>query len=79
MQQLQKLEISFDNCITFAYKSKDSIFFGATPEKLFSVRDGFIEADALAGSIPRGIDDAEDKAFKKNLLDDEKIWRNIKV
>ena len=72
LQQLQKLEISFDNCITFAYKSKDSIFFGATPEKLFSVRDGFIEADALAGSIPRGIDDAEDKAFKKNLLDDEK-------
>jgi menaquinone-specific isochorismate synthase len=72
LQQLQKLEISFDNCITFAYKSKDSIFFGATPEKLFSVRDGFIEADALAGSIQRGIDEAEDQTFKKLLLEDEK-------
>ena len=71
-QQLQRLEIRFDNCITFAYKSKKSIFFGATPEKLFSVKNGLLETDALAGSIQRGLDDIEDKAFAKILLEDEK-------
>lgn len=71
-QQLQKLEIRFDNCITFAYKSNNSIFFGATPEKLFSIKDGLLETDALAGSIQRGLDDSEDEDFSKILLEDEK-------
>lgn len=72
LRQIQKLEINFNNCVTFAYKSKNSIFFGSTPEKLFSVKDGLIEADALAGSAPRGIKEAEDKAIKKFLLSDQK-------
>ena len=72
MQQLETLEINFDNCVTFAYKSNDSIFFGASPEKLFSVKNGFLEADALAGSIKRGIDEKEDKVLQKILLEDEK-------
>lgn len=70
--QLQKLENDFDNCVIFAYKSKDSIFFGATPEKLFRVKDGFLEADALAGSMRRGLSEEEDDTLKNFLLHDEK-------
>lgn len=71
-QQLKKLETTFGNCITFAYQSKGSVFFGATPEKLFSVKDSFLEADALAGSIQRGANEEEDENFKNLLLHDEK-------
>ena len=72
--QLQKLEINFNNCITFAYKSNDSVFFGSTPEKLFSIKNGFIETDALAGSAPRGANESEDTELKEMLLND---WKNL--
>ncbi len=71
-KQLQQLEFSYENCITFAYKSGTSIFFGTTPEKLFKVKDGFVETDALAGSIQRGIDTNEDRALELRLLEDNK-------
>ena len=71
-KQLQQLESNYENCITFAYKSGTSIFFGATPEKLFKVKDGFVETDALAGSIQRGIDTNEDRTLELRLLKDNK-------
>lgn len=71
-RQLQQLEFSYENCITFAYKSGASIFFGASPEKLFKIKDGFVETDALAGSIQRGINTNEDHALELRLLEDDK-------
>ncbi|MCF8259945.1 MAG: isochorismate synthase [Melioribacteraceae bacterium] len=59
-------------CYIFAFKKSDSIFFGASPEMLAKVDDGWIEADALAGSSPRGINEAEDKLFENELLSSPK-------
>jgi menaquinone-specific isochorismate synthase len=70
--QLEQLETDYENCTTFAYKSGNSVFFGATPEKLFRAADGFIETDALAGSISRGSTQAEDFSLETELLGDEK-------
>ena len=69
---LQRLEENFENCHMFAYRNGDSVFFGASPEKLFSISDGFIETDALAGSIPRGISNEEDENYTVELLQSEK-------
>jgi len=69
---LQRLEENFENCYTFAYRNGDSVFFGASPEKLFKISDGYIETDALAGSIPRGISVEEDENFTAELLQSDK-------
>ncbi|MCX6169043.1 MAG: isochorismate synthase [Ignavibacteriales bacterium] len=71
-KQLKQLELNYGNCITFAYRSGASIFFGATPESLFKLNDGFVETDALAGSIERGINDEQDRALELQLLEDSK-------
>ncbi|MBI5730054.1 MAG: isochorismate synthase [Ignavibacteriales bacterium] len=69
---LQRLEENFENCYMFAYRNGDSVFFGASPEKLFKITNGFIETDALAGSIPRGTSKDEDDNYTEELLQNEK-------
>ncbi len=69
---LQRLEENFESCYTFAYRNGDSIFFGASPEKLFKISDGYIETDALAGSIPRGSSIEEDENYAAELLHSDK-------
>lgn len=69
---LKRLEENFGDCYTFAYKSEDSIFFGASPEKLFKISDGCIETVALAGSIQRGNSDQEDAMLENQLLNSKK-------
>ncbi len=72
---LEKLKIKYPDCYLFAYKKNNSIFFGASPEKLLRFNQDFIEADALAGSSPRGKNDIEDKIFENELLRSEKNLR----
>lgn len=62
---LSTLNENYPECVTFAYKEKNSVFFGATPEKLFSIKKNRIETEALAGSIERGISKEED--FEKQI------------
>ncbi len=69
---LERLEENFENCYTFAYRNGDSVFFGSSPEKLFNISNGFIETDALAGSIPRGVSKNEDDNYTEELLQSEK-------
>lgn len=69
---LQRLEENFENCYTFAYRNGDSVFFGTSPEKLFKISDGYIETDALAGSIPRGTTAEEDANYAAELLHSDK-------
>ncbi|NJD22468.1 MAG: isochorismate synthase [Melioribacter sp.] len=69
---LQRLEENFENCYTFAYRNGDSVFLGASPEKLFKISDGYIETDALAGSIPRGTNIEEDENYAAELLHSDK-------
>ncbi|MCM1382234.1 MAG: chorismate-binding protein, partial [Muribaculaceae bacterium] len=45
---------------------------GASPEMLVNVTDGAVVTKPIAGTIGRGKDDAEDKAFEQKLLNDPK-------
>ncbi|OGU67560.1 MAG: hypothetical protein A2499_06020 [Stygiobacter sp. RIFOXYC12_FULL_38_8] len=69
---LSKLQTKYPECITFAYKENDSIFFGSTPEKLFTLDGNKIETEALAGSIARGANLNEDLVLESNLLNNQK-------
>ncbi len=69
---LKKLNNNYPHCYVYAYSKNGSIFFGASPEKLAKFENGWIEADALAGSIPRGRDESEDKILENELLKSSK-------
>ncbi len=45
---------------------------GASPELLVRCEEGLVETRPIAGTRPRGKDDAEDEALKKDLLADPK-------
>lgn len=69
---LNDLESKYPSCHIFAFSSNDSVFFGASPETLAKISGGYIEADALAGSFPRGNDKTEDEKYSHELLHSEK-------
>ncbi len=69
---LSRLSEKYPECITFAYKENNSIFFGTTPEKLFSIKENKIETEALAGSIARGINPEDDLQKQTLLLENQK-------
>jgi len=69
---LDKLSERYPRCYTFAYQRGNSIFMGASPEKLAKISHKWIEIDALAGSAPRGKDDIEDIEMERYLLNSEK-------
>ncbi len=69
---LNRLSEEYVNTYVFAYKNNTSVFFGASPEKLAKIRDGWIEADALAGSISRGVDEKDDDILANELLTSKK-------
>ncbi|MBC7794609.1 MAG: isochorismate synthase [Clostridia bacterium] len=53
----------------FAIGNDDgSVFVGATPETLLTVRDGWIETHALAGTAPRGASEHEDEMLAVALI-----------
>lgn len=53
----------------FAVGNDDgSVFVGATPETLLSVRDGWIQTHALAGTAPRGASPHEDDMLAAALV-----------
>lgn len=59
----------------FAIKRKGSVFLGATPESLLSLRGGEVEVDCLAASSLRASDKATDDALGARLLRDQKSSR----
>lgn len=67
-EKLECLAHDYPRCYIFAYGKNDSVFFGASPEKLAKIYDGWVEADALAGSTPRGKDKIEDDKLAEELL-----------
>ena len=56
----------------FGLEKDEKIFFGATPERLVSVENGFVQSAGLAGSVKRGSTSMEDKALGDMLLSDPK-------
>jgi menaquinone-specific isochorismate synthase len=69
---LFELSVSYPKCYIFMYKRGESVFFGASPEKLAKVANGMVEVDALAGSAPRGEDGVKDVEMEHFLLTSEK-------
>ncbi len=50
-------------------------FLGASPERLFHRNNVYLQSEALAGTRPRGKDDAQDEAYANALLESEKDLR----
>jgi menaquinone-specific isochorismate synthase len=65
---LRTLSRRFPNCYSFVFKSGESVFIGASPEKLVSVKEDKAFCHAIAGSIRRGTTSDEDKLLEKQLL-----------
>ncbi|MGI9667763.1 MAG: isochorismate synthase [Acidimicrobiia bacterium] len=68
LRVFRELARSYPGCYTFAWKSHDSVFMGASPELLVGVDAGQFTSNPLAGSAPRGAGSAEDEAFGDALV-----------
>jgi len=72
------LRETYPPCFRFLYwDNSGSVFLGASPERLVSLRDGQVRADAVAGTARLGTADAGDAA--RALLDDPKERREHEV
>ena len=71
---LERLAEKYPDCHRYWFEpaAGDSAFFGATPERLVSLRGRTVETDALAGTTGRGETPSEDEWLARELLDDEK-------
>ena len=56
----------------FYFSGTDIEVAGASPETLVKLKDGVLHTFPLAGTRPRGMDDAEDRRLEEELLSDEK-------
>jgi len=56
----------------YYFDMKDYKIAGASPEMLVNVTNGIVTTKPIAGTIGRGKDDAEDKIFEQELMNDKK-------
>lgn len=56
----------------FLFKKNNSLFFGASPEKLFSIKNNLLQTEALASTTKRGKNNIEDKKLESELLNSKK-------
>jgi isochorismate synthase len=69
---LRILADSYPSCTVFAINHGDASFLGATPERLITLRNGTASTMALAGSVARGVTEAEDDLLARQLMRDPK-------
>jgi menaquinone-specific isochorismate synthase len=71
---LKRLAGKYPDCHRYFFEPDEggSAFFGATPERLVSLRGRTVETDALAGTTGRGETPEEDEWLARELLDDAK-------
>jgi len=72
---LSRLGEKYPSCTRFLVEPAGTdppAFFGATPERLVSLRGRTVETDALAGTTGRGETPSEDEWLARELLDDPK-------
>lgn len=62
-------------CNIFSFGEGRRCFIGASPERLFSLQDKYLSADAIAGSIRRGKTQEEDRRYAAQLCEREKEQR----
>lgn len=80
-----KLKSSYTNCYNFIFKRGNSLFFGASPERLAKFSKSELLLEALAGSAPRGKNDEEENnninkilLSKKNVNEHNFVVEHIK-
>ncbi|WP_418282250.1 isochorismate synthase [Halorubrum sp. DTA98] len=71
---LERLAEKYPDCYRYCFEPDDgdAVFFGATPERLVSLRGRTLETDALAGTTGRGETPAEDEWLAAELSTDSK-------
>ncbi|GAB4332798.1 MAG: hypothetical protein Kow0010_18870 [Dehalococcoidia bacterium] len=69
---LSRLAERYGSCFVFALRDKAGTWLGASPELLCSLNGGAVQAASLAGSKPRGRDDATDRQLARDLWESEK-------
>ena len=73
LEILGKLSEVRDDSFVFLYKiARDRAFLGRTPERLLRLDGRSITVDAIAGTRPRGRNEAEDILLERGLLDSPK-------
>ena len=63
----------------YAFKKRDSVFLGATPETLLQVKQNVFYTEAIAGTQPRGAQSEEDSRNEATLLGSEKEQLEHKI
>lgn len=71
-QLINSLIEKHNESLIYLFKQSNQIFFGASPEMLFSIKDKTIYTEALAGSAPRSSETSIDSNFEVELLTSEK-------
>jgi isochorismate synthase len=69
---LVALRERFSACTLFAVGEGDTVFLGASPERLVRVQGDVVETAAIAGTAPRGASQASDRELGLALCDSRK-------
>ncbi len=69
---LVALRERYPGCTLFAVGEGDSVFLGASPERLVRISGDLVETAAIAGTAPRGASQAADRALGEALCDSRK-------
>jgi isochorismate synthase len=76
---LQRLRHDYPDTFVFAVANGGRTFFGASPERLASLRAGAVSAFGLAGSTARGATHVEDERLGQALLSSNKDLREHRL
>ncbi|WP_115865558.1 isochorismate synthase [Halorussus litoreus] len=77
---LRNLGESYPDCFRFLFEpTTEAAFFGATPERLATLRGRTVEADALAGSVGRGDTPEADAELEASIENSEKMAHEHKL
>lgn len=69
---LAGLRDRYPSCATFAFRSAERVFCGATPERLVRLDGVSVSTAAVAGTAPRGSDETQDEVIADRLRHDPK-------
>jgi salicylate biosynthesis isochorismate synthase len=72
LRVFRALATEYPQCYTFAWKSGDAVFMGASPELLADVKGRQLHSNPLAGSAPRGEGESEDTLLAHGLMHSSK-------
>ena len=69
---LRSLRALHPSCTIFALARGPVTFLGATPERLVRLERGLVQADAVAGTAPRGRTPQQDRCLARELIESKK-------